>query len=90
MKLYTQIDHKDKNEIVGSVFNKPRKNQIKVYIRYKATRLSDATFQLDIYKIPVNGYITVILDEKFECSMTANNILYYIDQRIEHILKELK
>ena len=90
-KLYIDIDYKDKNELRGSIYNRPRKkNQACIYLRYKATRLSDTTFQLDLYKYPIKGYITVILDETFECRMTANNILFYVDQRIEHILKQLR
>ncbi len=89
-KLYISIDYKDKNEINGTIYNRPRKNQEEIWLRYQATRLSDTTFQLDLYRRK-NGYCkTYILEEDFECSMTANNILFYVEQRIERIWEDLK
>lgn len=88
-KLYISIDYKSKEKMSGTIYNRPRKNMREIYIRFLATRLSENTFQLDLFKIPIKNYITVILDENFDCSMTAKDILFYVDQRIENILRTL-
>lgn len=87
MKLYITIDNKTKTELYGSIYNKPRKNKKQVYLRYNAERLSPTTFSLDIYNINKNNIISVILDETYDCSMTAKDILYWVENRIQHIIK---
>lgn len=88
MKLYTKIDSKNKDSIYGTIYNRPSKNQKEIYLRYKTERLSDYTFMLDIFKVPnPNPIYTALLDETFDCSMTAKDILYYVEQRIEILLK---
>lgn len=90
MKLYVSLDYKDKEEIVGSIFNLPRKKeQIAIYLYFKGVRKSDTAFKLDIYRPAFTKHYEVMLDEIIECKMTAKDILFYVDQRIEHLIKVL-
>lgn len=89
IKLYIDIDHKDKSEIYGTIYNKPRKNQQEIYLRYSAIRLSDTVFKLTISKPLLKEFYSVNLDETIDCSMTAKDILFYVDQRIELLMKSL-
>lgn len=91
IKLYANIDYKDKHEISGSIFNRTRNVKDEIYIRFKATRHSEIKniFELDLYRRKDGDHITVTLDETFDCSMTKKDILFYVEQRIEHIWKQL-
>lgn len=91
MKLYSSLDYKDKEKIGGSIFNLPRKkNQEAIYLYFKGVRKSDTAFKLDVYRPAFDKHYIVMLDEIFECKMTAKDILFYVEQRIEHICKILK
>lgn len=90
MKLYISLDYKDKEEIVGSIFNLPRKkNQEAIYLYFDGVRKSDTTFELDIRRPVFDKHYTIILDETFECKMTGKDILFYVEQRINKIWKML-
>lgn len=83
MRLYSSIDYKEKQEIAGSIYNRPRKNEKEFYIRFLATRTSDSTFDLQLYTIPKTKVYEVPLDETFDCSMTVKDIKFYVEQRVE-------
>lgn len=87
MRLYIKIDYKDKNEISGTIYNRVRLKDIKneIYLRYKAERTSENMFDLQIYGCPKNKVYEVRLDETFDCSMTAKDILFYVEQRIDFL-----
>lgn len=90
MKLYIKIDCKDRYEISGTIKNKTRKVEEEIFLFYKAIRLDFVTFNLDIYASPKGKHLTYTLDERIDCSMTANNICFFVENRIENILQQLK
>lgn len=90
MKLYIKIDCKDRYEISGTIKNKTRKVEEEIFLFYKATRLDFVTFNLDIYASPKGKHLTYTLDERIDCSMTAKDICFFVENRIENIWKQLK
>lgn len=91
MKLYIQLDYKNKEEICGSIFNLPKKKkQEAIYLRFNGIRMGYTTFELIVYRPAFDKQYVVMLDEIIECKMTGKDILFYIQQRIEHIWKMLK
>ena len=88
MRLYSKVDYKDKNEITGTIFNRCGKNiKNEIFLRFNATRTGESTFDLQIYGCPKDKVYEVPLDEYFDCSMTAKDILFYVEQRIEFLRK---
>ena len=90
MKLYIKIDYKDRYEISGTIKNKTRKVEEEIFLFYKATRLDFVTFNLDIYASLKGKHLTYTLDERIDCSMTAKDICFFVENRIENIWKQLK
>lgn len=90
MKLYIKIDCKDRYDISGTIKNKTRKVEEEIFLFYKATRLDFATFNLDIYTSPKGKHLIYTLDERIDCSMTAKDICFFVENRIENIWKQLK
>lgn len=90
MKLYIKIDCKDRYEISGTIKNKTRKVEEEIFLFYKATRLDFVLFHLDIYASPKGKHLTYTLDERIDCSMTAKDICFFVENRIENIWKQLK
>lgn len=90
MKLYIKIDCKDRYEISGTIKNKTRKVEEEIFLFYKATRLDFVTFNLDIYVNPKGKHLTYTLDERIDCSMTAKDICFFVENRIENIWEQLK
>lgn len=89
MKLYIDLDYKDRTEKVGSIYNKPKKNEKEIYIRFKAQRTADRVFELDLYHTLNGKHITFTLDETFDISFTGKDILYYVEQRIDSIINQI-
>lgn len=90
MKLYIKIDYKDRYEISGTIKNKTRKVEEEIFLFYKATRIDFVLFRLDIYASPKGKRLTYTLDERIECSMTAKDICFFVENRIENIWEQLK
>ena len=87
-KLYIKIDDKDKNGICGTIYNRVRQDANKeIYLRYKAQKISDTLFELQVYGCPKDAVYSATLDETFDCSMTAKDILFYVEQRIDFLKK---
>ena len=85
-KLYINIEEKSKNEISGTIYNRVRNNvDERVYLRFKAVRTGESLFKLEVYGCPCREVYTVALDETFDCCMTAKDILFYVEQRIEYL-----
>ena len=89
MKLYITIDYKSKSEIHGNIYNKPRKNQSEIYLMFSATRIDDNLFELSIRKIGSEKECRVVLDESFDGRMSGKDILFYVEQRIERLMRVL-
>lgn len=89
LKLYISVETKDKWYMNGSIYNRPRKNNSEIYLRYRAERHTSNLFELSIYKVGSHKVYQVMLDETIDCSMTAKDILYYVDQRIEMLWEQL-
>ena len=91
MRLYVSLDYKSKDEIGGSIFNLPRKKTDEaIYLRFDGERVYNNVFRLNIKRPAFDKVITYMLDEIFECKMTGKDILFHVEQRIEHILKVLR
>lgn len=90
MKLYIKIDYKDRYEISGTIKNKTRKVEEEIFLFYKATRLDFVTFNLDIYASLKGKHLIYTLDERIDCSMTAKDICFFVENRIENIWQQLK
>lgn len=91
MKLYVSLDYKGKDEISGSIFNLPRKKEDEaIYLRFVGERKGETAFRLDIKRPAFEKVISVMLDEICECKMTGKDILFYVEQRINHIWKILR
>ena len=90
MKLYIKIDYKDRYEISGTIKNKTRKVEEEIFLFYKATRIDFVLFHLDIYASTKGKHLTYTLDERIDCSMTAKDICFFVENRIENIWKQLK
>ena len=88
MKLYSKVEYKDKNEISGTIFNRCGKNiKDEIYLRFIAVRTNENIFNLQVYGCPKNRVYEATLDETFDCCMTAKDILFYVEQRIEYLRK---
>ena len=90
MKLYVSLDYKHKDEIGGSIFNLPRKKNEEIYLYFDGVRKSETTFELNVKRPAFLKKYIVLLDETFDCKMTAKDILFYVEQRIDFIWKMLK
>ena len=90
MKLYIKIDYKDRYEISGTIKNKTRKVEEEIFLFYKATRIDFVLFRLDIYASSKGEHLIYTLDECFDCSMTAKDICFFVENRIENIWGQLK
>ena len=90
MKLYIKIDYKDRYEISGTIKNKTRKAEEEIFLFYKATRIDFVLFRLDIYSSSKGEHVIYTLDERLDCSMTAKDICFFVENRIENIWEQLK
>lgn len=90
MRVYSEVEYKDKKEIRGIIFTRQRNIAERMYFCYKATRIDDNNFELDIYRSKSGKHIVVELQEDYDGEMMAKNIVYWIEQRIENIWREIK
>lgn len=90
MKLYISIDYKNKNEMGGVIKNRTRNINEEIYFFYEAKRINDTMFSLDIWKSKKWNVLNYTFDETIGGSMTAKNILYFVENQIDEIWKEIK
>lgn len=88
MKLYCKkLDIKTKNELLGTIVSSAKND---IYIRFYAKKTGEYSFDLDLYKFKNGKHIEIQLAEDFDCRMIAKDILFYVENRIEHIWRILK
>lgn len=83
MKLYIDIDYKEKYEIAGNVYNKPGKCGEEIFLLYKASVFSGNIWTLNVRKVGSLKEFNTALDSTLHGKPTAKNILYYIEQKID-------
>lgn len=83
MKLYVEIDYKNKSEIAGSVYNRPGKCGEEIYLLFRAVQFSFNVYVLNVRKVGSLKEFNTALDSTLHGKPTGKNILYYIEQRID-------
>lgn len=87
MKLYIDIDYKDEEEMFGTIFSKPRKNEKEFYLRYNAKKQSENVFILTLSVSQSGKKYVVTLEKGFDCNFSARHILMYVNERFEFFKK---
>ena len=86
-KLYVSVDYRDKEEISGTIYNRPRNVKDEIYLRFIARKEGKTTFELDVYQYKKGKHLSYILDRTFDCPMNGRGILNYVGNRIKMFVR---
>lgn len=87
MKLYVKnLDINSKSEKLGTIISSKKNN---IWLRFHAVKIGELVFELDLYIRKNDKHIKIQLAEDYDCKMTAEDIVRYVEQRIQRILEVL-
>lgn len=89
-KLYIRKDYKEKNDILGTIYNKPKQEYKEIYLRFRATR-KDKIIALSVYCMPrrYDRVFKVNLEDGYDIRFCMKDILYYVESNLPNILREV-
>ena len=79
MKLYIEIDSKDKNGICGSIYNRVRDAKKEIYLYFDASRIDEKSYWLKVKNYKAKVEEDIIMYEEKMGKMNGKNILYFVE-----------